>query len=123
MKDKIKKISNIFVKNFLISGIMIGIFSVIMELMSVEFVGFLHGALPLTFTYLIFMTYYTYPKSVNNFTLVTALSGFLWIGFLFLVYFLLKSNIKLHTTYIISLIIFIIACYIFYLYLKKVNLL
>ena len=122
MKNKIKNISSIFFQNFLISGIVIGIFSVLMELISVEFVGFLHGALPLTFTYLVFMTYYTYPKKINNFTLLTGLSGFLWVFFLLFLYFLLKLNINLYLAYFISLIVFIIMCYIFYLLTKKCNL-
>lgn len=122
MNDKFKSILNIFIKNFIISGVVIGIFSVLMELISVEFVGFLHGALPLTFTYLVFMTYYTYPKKVNNFTLLTGLSGFLWVFFLLFLYFLLKLNINLYLAYFISIIVFVIMCYLFYLLSKKCKL-
>jgi len=63
---KIKKLLSVFVKNFFIAGIVIGLYSIIMEISSPEFVGFIHGALPITFTYLIFLTYIKHKERLNN---------------------------------------------------------
>ena len=122
MIDKIKKnkkILKIFIKNFLIAGITLGLYSVIIELTSPEFVGFIHGALPITFTYLIFLVYFTNRERITNMAFFSGISGLLWVGFVLLLYLLLKNGIDLPLSYTITFIIFITACYIFWKINKK----
>lgn len=122
MIDKIiknKRILKTFIKNFLIAGITLGLYSVIIELTSPEFVGFIHGALPITFTYLIFLVYFTQREKITNMALFSGISGLLWVGFVLLLYLLLKNGVDLPLSYTITFIIFIIACYIFWKINKK----
>jgi len=116
---KNKKILKTFIKNFLIAGITLGFYSVIIEFTSPEFVGFIHGALPITFTYLIFLVYFTNRERITNMAFFSGISGLLWVGFVLILYLLLKNGIDLPLSYTITFIIFIIACYIFWKINKK----
>lgn len=109
-----KKLLSVFLKNFFISGIVIGLYSIIMEISSPEFVGFIHGALPITFTYLIFLTYIKHKERLNDMVYISGLSGFLWIGFVLLIYIFLKNGLSLSLSYGITFIIFILCCYCFW---------
>ena len=109
-----KKLLSVFLKNFFIAGIVIGLYSIIMEISSPEFVGFIHGALPITFTYLIFLTYIKHKERLNNMVCISGLSGFLWIGFVLLIYIFLKNGLSLSLSYGITFRIFILCCYCFW---------
>lgn len=123
LSKKQKKLFSIFIKNFLIAGFLIGIYSLIMELTSPELVGFIHGSLPITFTYIIFLTLIKEPKKVKDATYVTGMSGLLWLLFVFTLYILLHFGLSLPISYAITFVIFILMCivfyYKFYKYLKK----
>lgn len=109
-----KKLLSVFLKNFFIAGIVIGLYSLLMEIFSPEFVGFVHGALPITFTYLVFLTYIKYKGRLNNMVYISGLSGFLWIGFVLLIYIFLRNGLSLPLSYVITSIIFILCCYCFW---------
>lgn len=114
-----KKLAVTFLKNFLIAGFTIGLYSIIMELTTPEFVGFLHGALPLTLTYLLILIYFKNKSRITNTVYITGLSGLLWLSFILILYLLLRSGQNLPIAYGITLIIFIILCYFFYNIFKK----
>ena len=114
-----KKLALTFFKNFLIAGFTIGIYSIIMELSTPEFVGFLHGALPLTLTYLLILVYFKNKDRITNMVYITGLSGLLWLSFILILYLLLRNGQSLPVAYGITLIIFIILCYFFYNAFKK----
>lgn len=109
-----KKLALTFLKNFLIAGFTIGLYSIIMELTTPEFVGFLHGALPLTLTYLLILIYFQDKSRLKNMVYITGLSGLLWLSFILILYLLLQNGQLLPVAYGITLIIFIILCYFFY---------
>lgn len=114
-----KKLALTFLKNFLIAGFTIGLYSIIMEVSTPEFVGFIHGALPITLTYLLVLIYINDKNRVTNFVYITGLSSLLWISFLLILYLLLRNGQSLPVAYGITLIIFIILCYFFYNTFKK----
>ena len=86
-----KKLALTFLKNFLIAGFTIGLYSIIMELTTPEFVGFLHGALPLTLTYLLILIYFKNKSRLKNMVYITGLSGLLWLSFILILYLLLQK--------------------------------
>lgn len=114
-----KKLALTFLKNFLMAGLTIGLYSVIMEISTPEFVGFIHGALPITLTYLLVLTYFNDKNRVTNFVYITGLSSLLWISFLLILYILLRNGQSLSVSYGLTLVLFIILCFIFYNIFKK----
>ena len=108
-----KRVALTFLKNFLIAGTTIGLYSIIMEFYSPQAVGFIHGALPITFTYLVFLTYYKHRKNLNNMMFISGISGFLWTGFVFLLYGLVVYGLSLPVSYAITLLVFVTACFLF----------
>jgi len=61
-----RKVVLTFLKNFFIAGFTIGLYSIIMEFYSPQVVGFIHGALPITFTYLVFLTWVKHRNKLNK---------------------------------------------------------
>jgi hypothetical protein len=108
-----RKVALTFLKNFLIAGTTIGLYSIIMEFYSPPVVGFIHGALPITFTYLVFLTWLKHRKKLNKMLFVSGISGCLWVGFVFLLYALVVYGLSLPTSYAITLAVFVVACGLF----------
>ena len=108
-----RKVVLTFLKNFFIAGFTIGLYSIIMEFYSPQVVGFIHGALPITFTYLVFLTWVKHRNKLNKMLFVSGISGFLWIGFVFLLYGLVVYGFSLPVSYAITLAVFVVVCALF----------
>ena len=108
-----KRVSLTFLKNFLIAGTLIGLYSIIMELYSPELVGFIHGALPITFTYLIILTYIQHKHRLKNTVYFSMVSGLFWIGYVAAIYLFLTYGLSLPVAYSLALILFVIVSIVF----------
>jgi hypothetical protein len=103
-----------FIKHTIFSGIFIGIIMVLLEFNFFKLSGFIYGALPIGFIYIILNYYF---KNINdsikidiitNLTYFTILGGFIFLLIMFIFYYtLLYSN-----NLIISKFTLILACII-----------
>lgn len=104
-----------FVKNFLMGGFIIGVYSLLIKYFSEKLAGHASGALPLVFTYVVIFTYKTYGfERAKNVSLIGFKGGFFWLAYTAIVTFMLKYNYSLVYSFSCALIIFIIINYIYY---------
>lgn len=111
-----------FIKHTFISGIFIGLIMILLEFKFFKLSGFVYGALPIGFIYIIINYYFKnikYNDKINiltNLTYFTILGGFIFLLIMFIYYYtLLYSN-----NLILSKIALIIACFItIYLFIQK----
>lgn len=111
-----------FLKNAILGGIFVGLIMVIMEMKFYKLGGFIYGALPFTFIYVMIMYFFyncSYKEKVNrllDFSNYTIVGAFLFIVILSIYYFTLKYTKHLLSACISLLIasIVIIGLSIFY---------
>ena len=101
-----------FIKHTLLSGVFIGLVMILLELNFFKISGFLYGALPIGFIYII-SSYYI--KNINNskkidnitkFSYFTILGGFIFLLLMFVYYYCLIYSNNL----LFSKIALILAC-------------
>jgi hypothetical protein len=103
-----------FIKHTIFSGIFIGIIMVLLEFNFFKLSGFIYGALPIGFIYIILNYYFKNIHESNkiniitNLTYFTILGGFIFILIMFIYYYTLIYSNNL----IISKIALILACII-----------
>ena len=115
ISEKINNYFYDFIKNFLIGGLTIGIYSLVIKYFSEKLAGHASGALPLVFTYVVIFTYklYGYEKA-KNVSLIGFKGGFFWLSYTAIVAFMLMYNYSIVYSFSCALIIFIIINYIYY---------
>lgn len=106
-----------FIKNFLMGGTIIGIYSLIIKYYSAKLAGHASGALPLVFTYVVISTYilfgYTEAQKVS---MVGFKGGFFWLTYTFVVSYMLKYGQNIIFAFCSGLITFITINYLYYKY-------
>ena len=111
-----------FLKNAILGGIFVGLIMVIMEMKFYKLGGFVYGALPFTFIYIMLM-YFFYNCSYNDkvkrlmeFSNFTIVGAFLFIVIISIYYFTLKYTKNLVKSCISLLVasIIIIGLSIYY---------
>ncbi len=111
-----------FIKHTIFSGIFIGFIMVLLEFNFFKLSGFIYGALPIGFLYIIINYYFKNIQENNkiniitNITYFTIIGGFIFILIMFIYYYTLIHFNNL----IISKIALIIACSItIFLFIQK----
>ena len=76
-----------FIKNFLLGGTIIGLYSLLIKYISPVLAGHASGSLPLVFTYVIISTYslYGYEKARET-SMIGFRGGFFWLSYSFIVF-------------------------------------
>ena len=109
-----------FIKNFLIGGTIIGIYSLVIKYYSAKLAGHASGALPLVFTYVVISTYilfgYTEAQKVS---IIGFKGGFFWLSYTFVVSYMLKYGHNIIFSFCSGAIAFIVANYIYYSFFIK----
>ncbi len=120
LNDKTNTYLYDFIKNFLMGGTIIGIYSLIIKYYSAKLAGHASGALPLVFTYVVISTYilfgYTEAQKVS---MVGFKGGFFWLSYTFVVSYMLKYGHNIIFAFCSGAIAFIIANYIYYINIIK----
>tara|TARA_B110000285_G_C14959186_1_gene530764 strand:+ start:523 stop:873 length:351 start_codon:yes stop_codon:yes gene_type:complete len=90
------KLVNEFLKNFLIGGITIGLYSILVKYYSPALAGHLSGALPLVFSFVVISTFLNKDRKTAVKVAYYGIRGVLfWLVYVFIVYFLLQNNYSL----------------------------
>lgn len=106
--------SEYFMQNFVIGGSIIGILSVIIKFYSSKFAGFVYGAFPLTFIYLLVIAHHNGTREIFS---KNTLYGILpWIIFVFLIW--KTSYMKFSHSLLLSLVLFALIVYTQYQFMK-----
>jgi len=107
--------TNEFIKNFLMGGIVIGIYSIIIKFISPKLAGHASGSMPLVFTYVILKTYqdfgYNKTKEVAKIGLT---GGFFWLSYAIIVNYMFNNNYDLLRTLTVAILAFIFLNYTYY---------
>ena len=122
-KNFINKYFYDFIKNFVLGGTIIGIYSLIIKYLSPDLAGHASGALPLVFSYVVLKTYllYGYEES-KRVSFIGFRGGFFWLSYTFIVYIMLTHNQNIAFTFCVAIIMFIILNAVFFrilIYKKK----
>jgi hypothetical protein len=112
-----------FIKNFVLGGTIIGIYSLVIKYLSPVIAGHASGALPIVFTYVVTKTYLLYGfEEAKKISFIGFRGGFFWLSYSFIVFLMLNHNQNIVFSFCTALIIFIILNTLFYkwlLYKKK----
>jgi uncharacterized membrane protein (GlpM family) len=112
------EIVNEFNKNFLLGGLSIGIFTVLIKYYSTKLAGYLSGALPLILTYVIIYTYITKGRKQTKKLIYFSLIGVIfWIIYALAILIMLYFGFNFILTISTAIIIFVLMHYLFYDYL------
>lgn len=104
----------VFLQNFFLSGIIIGLASILIEQVHAESTGFIYGAFPIGFLYLLILCQYK-NKNATAFSLTTTFGAIMFIICSFLSYLLLKYT----SIDIIWISTFIIILYCLFIYVTR----
>lgn len=103
------KLVNEFFKNFLIGGITIGLYSVLVKYYSPELAGHLSGALPMVLSFVVITTFLNKGRSTAVKITYYGIRGVLfWLLYAFILYILLKNNYSLSFSISVALLIFFV---------------
>ena len=117
-EDTCNNMTYVFFKNFLISGLIIGIASVLIEYCDSGLAGFIYGSMPIGFIYLLYLTQST-KKNGIHLSYNAAIGGLLFAMYTMISYLLLKyTNFHLLANISLVIILYILLIYI----VKKGNL-
>lgn len=106
---------NDFFKNFLIGGITIGLYSILVKYYSPELAGHLSGALPLVFSFVVISTFLNKDRKTAVKIAYYGIRGVLfWLIYVFIVYYLLQNNYSLTLSISIALAIFFLLNMVLY---------
>ncbi len=100
----------VFLKNFLLGGVVLGSLAVIIQFAKPEFAGHMAGALPISLTFTIITTYMLFKdrQKTADVASMAVVGGLSWLFYCLVVYLLLKySNIPFPWVLGIGLTIFI----------------
>ena len=119
-KDFFNKYFFEFIKNFILGGTVIGLYSLLIKFLSPEIAGHASGALPLVFTYVVIKTYLAYGfDEAIKVSFIGFRGGFFWLSYTFIVYIMLSNNQNIVFAFCMALILFIIMNYILYKSITK----
>lgn len=109
---------SVFLKNFLLSGLIIGIAAVMIEYYDTGLTGLLYGSLPIGFIYLLILSQSTTQDGISL-SYNAFIGGLIFAFYTFAAYLLIKyASFPLPLT-----ILFVILLYVILLYtVKKLNL-
>ena len=108
----------VFFKNFLISGVIVGLASVLIEYCDSGLAGFMYGSLPIGFIYLLYLSQSTKENGIHL-SYNAAIGGLIFALYAIVSYLILKYT----TLAIMVNILLIIILYISLIYtVKKCNL-
>jgi len=106
-----------FIKNFLIGGTVIGLYSLLIKYYSATLAGHASGALPLVFTYVVISTYVLFGiNEARKVSMIGFKGGFFWLTYTFVVSYMLKYNHHIVFAFCSGAIAFIIANFLYYKY-------
>ena len=112
------EIVNEFNKNFLLGGLSIGIFTVLIKYYSTKLAGYLSGALPLILTYVIIYTYITKGrKQTKNIIYFSLIGVIFWIIYALIIFIMLYFGFNFILTMSTAVMSFVLMHYFFYDYL------
>jgi hypothetical protein len=108
------------IKHTFIYAFFVGLWAVLIENDKHKLSGFLYGALPLGFIYLLFIDNFSNDRIKRiEFAHQTWIGGFFFIIFTYLVYFMLKNTtLNILVILLLSVILFYFSIYIFDYYTK-----
>lgn len=109
------KLVNEFFKNFLIGGITIGLYSILVKYYSPELAGHLSGALPLVLSFVVITTFLNKGRKMAVKIAYFGIRGVLfWLLYAFTLYILLQHNYSLVFSISVALLIFFVLNAILY---------
>jgi hypothetical protein len=101
-----------FFKHFVLSGLVIGFSSMLIEYNKHELSGFLYGGLPIGFLYLLFVSNMDRTKTIE-FSQETYIGGIYFLGYTFLIYLLFKySKLSIFWCILITTFLFVVSVYL-----------
>ena len=109
-----------FGKNFLLGGLIIGLYSVITEYISPGYAAHLSSSLPIVFTYIIILTYNKYglDKTIDT-AYLSFFAGLIWQLYVIIFFFGLKVRLGIFKSAVICLTIYIAVSYLMYSYFES----
>tara|TARA_B100000963_G_C22490976_1_gene609277 strand:- start:26 stop:424 length:399 start_codon:yes stop_codon:yes gene_type:complete len=109
------KYFNEFIKNFLMGGITIGIYSLVIKYLSAGFAGHASGALPLVYTYVLIKTYQLFGyEETQRVSMIGFIAGFFWLAYALFIVIMLKYQQGIIFTICMAIIFFFVINYIYY---------
>lgn len=109
-----------FMSDFILGGLIIAISSMFIRNSKSELGGFIYGALPIGFVYLYLLTYYKHGlKETKNISRSVLIATIFFTIYIISVYCL--NDYGIICSLVVSFVIFIILCYIYFKYIKDLN--
>lgn len=100
-----------FLKHFILSGLIIGVSTVLIEQNKHELSGFLYGGLPIGFIYLLFVANMN-KENVIGFSRETYIGGIYFLLYTFIIYLLFKhTKLSILLCVAITTLIFVLTIY------------